>query len=65
LLCSKIALSVDSTGSVFSWVFRLGEESSRDAFEKMSGVGIEDSEDSSGAGGLRVRPATFRTPIAV
>jgi hypothetical protein len=60
-----MALSVDSTGSVFSLGFRLVGESSRDAREKMDGVRIEDSEDSSNGVGLRVDPATFRTLIAV
>jgi hypothetical protein len=60
-----MALSVDSTGSVFSLGFGLAGESSRDAREKMDGVGIEDSEDSSKGVRLRVDPATFRTPIAV
>ena len=45
--------------------FRLAGESSSDAREKMDGVRIEDSEDSSDAIRLRVRTATFRTPIAV
>jgi hypothetical protein len=44
-----MALSVDSTGSVFSLGFRLAGESSQDACEKMDGVRIEDSEDSSDA----------------
>ncbi len=44
---------------------RLVGESSRGACEKMNGVRIEDSEDSSDAIRLRVRTATFRTPIAV
>jgi hypothetical protein len=44
-----MALSVDSTGSVFSLGFWLAGESSRDAREKMDGVRIEDSEDSSDA----------------
>jgi hypothetical protein len=57
-----MALSVDSTGSVFSLGFGLAGESSRDAREKMDGVG---SEDSSKGVRLRVDPATFRTPIAV
>jgi hypothetical protein len=48
LICSKIALSVDSTGSVFLLGFRLVEESSCNACEKMNGVRIEDSEDRSG-----------------
>jgi len=48
LICSKIALSVDSTGSVFLSGSRLPEESSDDACEKMNGVRIEDSEDRSG-----------------
>jgi hypothetical protein len=60
-----MTLSVDSTGSVFSLGFRLVGESSRGAREKMDGVRIEDSEDSSDAIRLRVRTATFRTPIAV
>jgi hypothetical protein len=60
-----MTLSVDSMGSVFSLGFGLAGESSRDAREKMDGVGIEDSEDSSTGVGIRVDPATFRTPIAV
>jgi hypothetical protein len=60
-----MTLSVDSTGGVFSLGFRLVRESSRDAREKMNGVRIEDSEDSSDGVGLRVGPATFRTRIAV
>jgi hypothetical protein len=44
-----MTLSVDSTGSVFSLGFRLAGESSWDAREKMDGVRIEDSEDSSEA----------------